>query len=303
MQKLATKIVDFISQNSETLIIENPDGFPNSPYTYLFLPEKNLVVHCVTLEFLTDEPTFFQNLTNEFSQKNLKLIHLWEDVWQSKQAIVKSRLLSLLGKSETIPARLTQVRRIDKPTLDKFLIINHLQGTVAAKLKYGLFLPKKYFRVIKEQKLVQKSADLKEILVAVASFSNAKKIIREGQTFRSYELIRFANLKEITVVGGFNKLLKNFIQEQNPDDIMTYADADWSDGSNYEKLGFERIEQTQPLSFMLDNQTLMREICPYDGFPNPSLPCQVCNLTHRIEKSLRLYNAGNWKFLMKLKHE
>ncbi len=289
MQKLASEILDFVSQNSETIIIENPDGFPDSSYTYLFLPEKNLILHCVTLEFLIDEPTFFQNLTNEFSLKNLKLIHLWEDVWQSKQAIVKSRLLSLLGKSETIPARLTQVRRIDKPTLDKFLIINHLQGTVTAKLKYGLFLPKRYFRVIKEQELVQKNINSEEILVAVASFSNAKKIIRDGQTFRSHELIRFANLKEITVVGGFNKLLKNFIQEQNPDDIMTYADADWSDGSNYEKLGFERIEQTQPLNFMLAEMNAGRVLNPAS--------VSSSDFTRKI------YNAGNWKFLMKLKHD
>lgn len=282
MQKLASEIFSFISQNTETIIIQNPDDFPKSPFDYLFLPEKNMVLHCIALNIAVNNATFFQNLSNEFSQKNLKLIHLWEDVWQSKEAIVKSRLLSLLGKSETIPARLTQVRRIDKPVLDKFLAVNHLQGAVGAKLKYGLFLPKRYFRVIdfNKHKLSENS---EEILMAVASFSNAKKIIRGGEEFRSYELIRFANLRGFTVVGGLNKLLKNFIDEQNPDDIMTYADSDWSDGKNYEKIGFERIEQTPPLAFEIDSQILMRKLLGQNS------------------EQPRIYNSGNWKFLMNLK--
>lgn len=293
MQTLTSEILEFISQNSEIAICNKTDDFPNSPFDYIFLKEKELVFHCITLNVVVQDSTFFQNITNEFSQKNLKLVHIWEDIWQNKQKIVKSRLLSLLGKSETIPARLTQVRRIDRPTIDNFLTANHLQGKTTAKLKYGLFLPKKYFRILDFNKNTL-SENSEEILVAAASFSNAKKIMREGHEFRSYELIRFANLKGFTVVGGFNKLLKNFIQEQNPDDIMTYADSDWSDGSNYEKLGFERIEQTPPLEFVLDSQTLTRKLNSLVGSPTPYI---------QANGSEKIYNSGNWKFLMKLKND
>lgn len=296
MQKLSSEIQFFISQISETTIIQNPKGFIETPFDYLFLPEKNLIFHCISLGFEVNQPLFFQELCNFFAKKKIKIIHLWEDVWLSKQNIVKSRILSLLGKSETIPARLTQVRRIDKPTLDNFLTVNHLQGTVGAKLKYGLFLPERYFRVIDtnttNQSIMQMLNHSKELLVAVASFSNAKKIVREGKEFRSYELIRFANLKGFTIVGGLNKLLKNFIHEQNPDDIMTYADSDWSDGSNYEKIGFERIEQTPPLAFSIDNQTFTRNL-----ISTPHL------LPFSSEERGIIYNSGNWKFLMKLKHD
>ena len=34
------------------------------------------------------------------------------------------------------------------------------------------------------------------------------------------------------------KLLKAFIEEVRPDDVMSYADASWSDGDVYRKLGF-----------------------------------------------------------------
>lgn len=279
LQKLASEITDFITQNTEFELVENSDDFPKTPFDYLFLPEKNLVFHCITLDFMVDDVCFFQNLTNHYAQKNIKLVHIWEDIWQTKRAIVESRLLSNFGKTETIPARLTQVRRIDKKIMDKFLTDNHLQGAVNAKLKYGLFLPKRYFRILKDE---QNASNSEELLVAVATFSNAKNIVREDKIFRSYELIRFANLKNFTVVGGLNKLLKNFIEEQNPDDIMTYSDSDWSDGMNYEKIGFERIEQTPPLIFELDSQTFRR------------------SLVIENNDNFKVYNAGNWKFLMKL---
>lgn len=284
LQKFIFDIKNFIAQNTDLVIDENPVGFPDTPFSYLFFPEKNLVLHCVSLENEVDDATFFQKISQLIAQKDIRVIHLWEDVWQTKRSIVESRLMSLFGKSETIPARLTQVQRIDKPTLDKFLINNHLQSKVNAKLKYGLFLPSRYFRVIQNEKVLQENINKDAFLVAVASFSNAKKILREGQEYRSYELIRFANYKGFTVVGGLNKLLKMFIDEHAPDDIMTYADADWSDGTNYEKIGFERIELTPPLTFELDNETFTRKLADENT-------------------KTKIYNSGNWKFLMKLKDD
>lgn len=284
MQKFIIEIKNYIAQNTDFVIDENPVGFPDTPFNYLFFPEKNLVLHCVFLENVVDDSTFFQKISQLFTQKDIRVIHLWEDIWQTKRGIVESRLMSLFGKSETIPARLTQVQRIDKPMMDKFLTNNHLQSKVNAKLKYGLFLPSRYFRVIQNEKVLQDNINKEAFLVAVASFSNAKKIIREGQEYRSYELIRFANYKGFTVVGGLNKLLKMFIDEHAPDDIMTYADADWSDGTNYEKIGFERIELTPPLTFKLDNETFTRKLADE-------------NTENKV------FNSGNWKFLMKLKDD
>lgn len=282
MQKLASQIHSFVSQNIHLELILNPKDFPESSFDYLFYPSKSLAIHCVSFETLIDNPAFFQKIGLSLAQKNIKVVHIWEDIWQNKRAIVESRLMSLFGKSDTIPARLTQVQRIDKPTLDKFLIDNHLQSKANAKLKYGLFLPKRYFRVIKNEAILHEILAHDSLLVAVASFSNPKKFIREGQEYRSYEMVRFASYRGLTVVGGLNKLLKKFIEEHSPDDIMTYADADWSDGTNYEKIGFERIELTQSLIFQFDSETFMRGIA--DG-----------------NSENKIYNSGNWKFLMKLK--
>ena len=45
------------------------------------------------------------------------------------------------------------------------------------------------------------------------------------------------------------KMLKHFIEDIHPDDIMTYADLEWSEGSVYEQLGFTLEGQKDPVMF------------------------------------------------------
>ena len=289
MESFSAEIAAFIQQYSHTSLLFNPDAFPPTPFTYLYLTNKQTVIHCIGLEPQIEDGQFFQNLTIKFADSGIRIIHLWEDLWQTHKPIVQSRLLSLLGQSATIPARLCKSRRIDKPTLDAFLTENHLQASTTAKFKYGLYLPLRYFRVIDREKnrftqsVSEKITHVDELLVAAASFSAARTFVRDGVSYRSFELIRFANLKGFTVVGGFNKLLQTFIKEQKPDDIMTYADADWSDGASYEKLNFERLELMPPQAFGLDEKlSRIWNKTPYN-----------CNM--------KVWNAGSWKYLLKLK--
>ena len=171
-------------------------------------------------------------------------IVLWEDYWLAKKAIVQSRLAAMLGKSAKIPARLTLARRVDNATTSAFLEANHLNGNTMSKFRYGLFLPKRYYRVLPDDFVFDPSAD--ELLVAVATFSNARIFEQDGAPFRSHELIRFASLPGTNVVGALDKLLNAFVREKSPDDIMTYADLEWSDGRSYKRLGFEERGEMPP---------------------------------------------------------
>ena len=98
---------------------------------------------------------------------------------------------------------------------------------------------------------------------------------------RSFELIRFATLQGYVVVGGMNKLLKAFIKEHQPDDIMSYADRDWSDGRSYDKLGFTKNENNLPQSFYINLKTLERS--------SISLPLE--------DEYLKIFNTGSIKYI------
>lgn len=170
-------------------------------------------------------------------------IVVWEDQWQFRQEIVRSRVLSKLGLLERIPGRLGEIRRISRPEADAFLTGNHLQGPASARIKYGLFLPERYFRVLKEKPA---GADL---LMAVMTFSGPRSF-HDGT--KSYELIRFAVRCNYHVQGGFSRLLQHFIREKDPDSVMTYVDLDWYSGHTYEALGFGPAGRLPPICYTVD---------------------------------------------------
>ncbi|SKB86551.1 hypothetical protein [Dyadobacter psychrophilus] len=209
-------------------------------------------------------------------EKSLKCVVIWEDYWIRKESIVKSRLNAMLGNSQKIAARLTQVRRIDQESSVQFLEKNHLNGSVTSKTRYGLFLPKRYFRVLNEA--FEYDRQLEELLVAVSTFSAPRVFTRDDGPFRSFEMLRFASLLHTNVSGGLDKLLTAFAREKNPDDIMTYADLEWSDGAGYAKLGFERISETPPMPVYLSKNEMMRS-------------------TKRTADDIAIYNAGSTKFV------
>ena len=96
-------------------------------------------------------------------------------------------------------------------------------------------------------------------LIAVATFSNARRWVKEEKEIRSYEWTRYASLPDLRVSGGMGKMLKAFIKEVQPDDIMSYADLEWSEGEVYERLGFEAETRKEPVTFTIDPQTWERK--------------------------------------------
>ena len=94
-----------------------------------------------------------------------------------------------------------------------------------------------------------------ETLVAVGEFSSARTM-KDGR--RSYEWVRYASEPGVRVVGGMGKVLQKFVDDVHPDDVMTYADLEWSDGGAYRALGFEPEGLKAPVTFAIDTRTWTR---------------------------------------------
>ncbi len=282
-----------------------PPDAPASPFVLRQLTGTDVLLHLIDLQAgadwlrETNDTRFFARLSDEANQRGYRLVHLWEDVWRSRPALVRSRLNALTGRSERIPARLTQFRRIDRPTANAFLAEHHLQVVTGAKYNYGLWLPARYFRVLSDAFLREQSPDpASDLLVAVATFSQPRTIPRDGQLSRSYELIRFANRQGTTIVGGLDKLLRGFMTAHAPAhdpeagttaDLMTYADRDWSDGRGYTRLGFTNLGAVAPQQFWLDPTTLTRHY-----------PHRVPVTDPVAAGFLPVVNAGGLKFIRML---
>ena len=261
-----------------------------SVFELLFIPQHQTYLHLIDLQIFENNAlpdNYFQTLSESYNAQNQIIVHLWEDVYLSKPNLVESRILSMLGNFTRLHGRHCFTARIDKPTADNFLEINHLQGSVKAKFKYGLFLKPQYVErfissVVCEDTDNGNSKITVPLLVAVATFSGGRTMKIGNRTdTRSFELIRFATLQGYVVVGGMNKLLKAFIKEHQPDDIMSFADRDWSDGRSYDKLGFIRIQNSLPQSFYINLKTFKR----------------LSTISLTDNQYLKIFNTGSIKYI------
>ncbi len=192
-----------------------------------------------------------------------------EDRWRSQSEMTRARLLAHLEIFTSVFARNCEVRRIEKAEAKAFLTSNHSYGYAACRYHYGL-ISKKDGR-----------------LIAVATFSNARKWVKGDREIRSYEWTRYASMPGFRISGGMGKLLKAFINEVHPDDIMSYADLEWSEGQVYKTLGFirEPIDKA-PVTFTVNPETYERKAIGKQVPDNPSL--------------LYLCNFGSAKYRLKL---
>ena len=196
-----------------------------------------------------------------------------EDRWKRQKPMMEARLMAHMEVFSQAYARNCEVRRIDKETARKFLDENHSYGYAACKYRYGLFLKRHTGHIAREMGFLNCALNDKEdglnnnegggkgnigMLIAAATFSNARKWIKDGKEIRSYEWTRYASLPDLRVSGGMGKLLKTFILEVQPDDIMSYADLEWSQGDVYKTLGFNEELPKDPVSFEIDPQTWER---------------------------------------------
>ncbi len=221
-------------------------------------------------------------IENKLAERN---IHIWEDQWLFQNRKVRSRLLSILGKTKKIHARKTKVIAIDNKQLLDFLKRSHLLVPIKAKYKYGLMY--------------------NSSLVAIMSFSKSRIINRDGTDYNSFEMLRFCSELNVTVVGGFSKLLSHFIKVNKPDDIMTYVDVDWSNGVTYKEMGFELLEIMPSMEFLINSESGIREY-PHLLFERFSISMDnlpyVDKINYLKDKGFKsVKNSGNYKFLLKLK--
>lgn len=165
---------------------------------------------------------------NKMTQCNLKgyrLITIFSDEWTRKKEIVKSKLAAILGKShDKIGARRCSIKSISNDIARKFYDTWHLQGAVNSEINIGLYH--------------------NNTLVACMSFGPARAFTNNQKTAGTYELLRYAS--SINVIGGASRLLRAFEQQYNPKMIYSYADARWSNGNLYTKIGFS--EKISPIS-------------------------------------------------------
>jgi hypothetical protein len=235
-----------------------------SSFPIVNIPSKKTAFHLIDLMGWQNVKTsadarFFMDMSEKYERQQWRLVHLWEDVWLSRTSLVQARIAVMLGAFKRYHARQTELRAIDNVMLKDFLQCHHLLPAIGGRSKYGLFGH--------------------DEMLAAASFSAACPIERGGKICRSHEMLRFAAAAGCVVAGGMGKLIAHFIKAKQPDDIMTYVDADWGCGSGLLQLGFECMGRRNAQQFCID-----ADYCRIPAVNDATAGMACCN-------------SGSWKYV------
>ena len=285
ISKQEKELLDFIENNYDNEIVENSKNIISPLELDIYLPDIKLAIEYNGLYWHSErykDNKYHLNKTNVCEEHGIHLIHIYEDDWLYKQDIVKSRLLNLLGKSDRIYARKCEMKEVSKEDSKNFLKKNHLQGNYHCKVSVGLYFEGE--------------------LVSLMTFGNLRISLGMKATKNEYELLRFCNKLNTSVIGAANKLYKFFTVRYNPSKIITYADRSWSmDNGNalYDHLGFEMLGTSRPgYHYIVGDKRRNRF-----SYRKNKLVEQGYDKTKSERKIMtdrgiyRIYNSGNLKYI------
>ena len=286
------EIYDFISQYIQADF--NNREIINPQELDIFIPSKNnaiefdgLLYHSSGYSSLSacnsveEYPTYHLEKTQACMEKGIQLFHIFESEWRDKKEIWKSVLLNAIGKSEKVYARKCIIKEVPSKEAKEFLNANHLQGACNSKVNIGLYSG--------------------NTLVSLMTFGKPRY-----NKLYEWELLRFCNTLNISVIGGASKLLSYFIKTYNPSSILSYANLRWSTGNLYERLGFTLISQSSPNYFYFNNDLILHSRIE---FQKHKLKDKLENYNSDLTESENMYNngyrkiydCGNLVYEMKLK--
>lgn len=215
------ELLEFIKLNYKSNIIKK---YRDKYEIDIYLPELKIGFEFNGVYWHSEiykDKNYHLDKTNHF--KNIRLLHIFEDDWIYRKDICKSIILnSINGIKDKIYARKCIIKEVkDNKIIRNFLNNNHIQGYCTSSIKLGLYYNDK--------------------LVSLMTFG-----MRGTNGKKEYELIRFCNLLNTSVVGGASKLFKYFITNYKYDKLISYSDMSIFDGGLYEKLGFKYSHLSTP---------------------------------------------------------
>ena len=213
------QIFSFIKNINNNAISGSKKIIP--PYQLdIYIPDKKLAIEYNGIYWHSDQyknKYYHLNKTNLCKDKGIILLHIFENEWLYKQEIVKSIINSKLNiYKNKIFARKCEIKELNNKEYKEFLELNHIQGYANAFIKIGLFYNNEL----------------------VACIGIGKSRFKNNET----ELIRFCNKLNTLVIGGLSRLIKYSKIEE----LISYVDLRYFNGSGYEKIGFELINKSSP---------------------------------------------------------
>ena len=241
------EVLELIKNCNSNLEIIQDDRQQIKPYELdIYIPELRLAIECNPTSthnsskqpFGDDNPItwkYHQMKTNLCEKHGIFLFHIFGWEWTNKRDIIESMIRNLLNAYEKrIFARDCELKEVSYTDAMTFLNENHRQGNSNSSIRLGLYCENE--------------------LISLMTFSRHRATIG-SESDGEYELVRFCNRLNTTVVGGASKLFKHFVDIIKPSFVMSFSDRAHTRGNLYNVLGFKEIRRSEPGYVWVDEKT------------------------------------------------
>jgi hypothetical protein len=162
--------------------------------------------------------SYHLDLAKAFQENGQTIFQFRSDELKARPDIIRSIVLNYLNiHTSKYNARQLMIKKVPNKEAHSFFHKNHLMGAYSSTQAYGLW-----------------SKETNE-LVSCMSIRNTKQ---------GLEIARFASLLNVSVRGGFSKLLTYISHLHKPNKIISFCDLRYSTGKSYDKLGFTLESKT-----------------------------------------------------------
>lgn len=237
MSNMENDVVDFL-KTLDVEIVRHDRNEIKPKEIDIWIPRDKLAIECnPTSSHNSSKPmydrgepmkyNYHQTKSNICEEKGIRLIHIFGYEWNHKRSIIESIIRNALGKNERkIFARKCNLKEVSYSDAKAFLVDNHRQGFANSSVRFGLYF--------------------EDELVSLMTFGKARRTIGTKKNTECWELVRFCNKLNTSVVGGASKLFKHFINVFHPSSIISFSDRAHTTGNLYKKLGFSEKSISAP---------------------------------------------------------
>jgi hypothetical protein len=273
--KAQLEINDFIlSLGIETILSDRDVLSPKE--LDIYIPSKNVAIEYNGLFWHSErylQKEYHSDKTEKCNEKNIQLIHIFEDEWRDKKEIVKSLLRNKLGVGNNrIYARKCEVKQVSTKDRKIFFNENHIDGDTRSKIAFGLYYDDQL----------------------VSCLSLRKPFHKKWKDY--YEVSRSATAKNITVIGGLSKLSKTASRYAHLSDkkgLLSYVDTHYGNGNGYKKSGYTHHSTTGNMFWWTDNVRRYNRFKIRADSKNSLSESEVA----KKENMIRIYGCKNLVFL------
>lgn len=202
----------------------------------IYIPDLNLAIECNGVYWHSlKSKSYHYNKWKICKDKGIQLLTIWEDQIKTKPDIIKGIVESRLGiYKERFYARKCVIKSVCSIEANKFLKMNHLQGSVNGAIRIGLYYM--------------------DELVSLMIFGRKRKALGSENASDIYELYRYCNKLGVQVVGGASRLFDHFIKEHPGCRVESFSSNDISMGELYNILGFGLESEQKGSYWYIDNE-------------------------------------------------